>query len=70
MREMEKIMGPILGQEAVVSPYGLGRVTQISDKKFHGNHIFIGVTPYICNYQMKFDPRNVRLVSITVGGNP
>lgn len=51
---------PILGQEAIVPGYGLGRVTEITRDRF-------GVTPYVAGYQMLFDPKNVELVRILKG---
>lgn len=48
----------IIGQEAVVPEYGLGRVTRLSNEG-------IGVTPYIAGYEMIFDPNNVELVPIS-----
>ena len=50
-------MKPIIGQEAVVPGYGLGRVVSI--------HTYnIEVRPYICGYSMVFDADNVKLVKI------
>ena len=51
-------MKPIIGQEAVVPKYGLGRVVDIK------SHNGIEVRPYICNYSMIFDAKNVKLVKI------
>jgi len=50
-------MKPIIGQEAVVPEYGLGRVVSIHS---YG----IEVRPYICDYSMTFDADNVKLVKI------
>ena len=49
---------PIIGQEAVVPGYGLGRVVKIH--KFDQ----IEVHPYVCDYPMVFDEKNVKLVKI------
>ena len=49
---------PVLGQEAIVPGYGLGRITALHD---FGD---ISVTPYVCGYPMKFDKDNVKLVKI------
>lgn len=51
----------VIGQEAVVPKYGLGRVVSFSDK--FPNH-YVEVEPYVAGYAMKFDPKNVRLVEI------
>lgn len=52
---------PILGQEAVVGRYGLGRVVSFMDN-FPVQ--YIEVKPYVCDYAMKFAPDNVDLVPI------
>lgn len=52
---MEK---PILGQEAVVPCYGIGRITNILA---NGD---IEVTPYVCGYPMTFDKNNVMLIKL------
>ncbi len=52
---------PIIGQEAIVHGYGLGRVISFKDKM--PEH-YIEVKPYVSNYSMKFDPKNVKLVEI------
>ena len=52
---------PIIGQEAVVKGYGLGRVISYKDS-FPKQ--YIEVKPYACDYPMKFDHKNVKLVSI------
>ncbi|MCP3686206.1 MAG: hypothetical protein GY861_26465 [bacterium] len=48
----------IIGQEAAVPEYGLGRVISYSGR------MFIEVKPYVCGYVMKFDPKNVRLIKL------
>jgi hypothetical protein len=50
---------PIIGQEAIVPGYGLGRVVSF-DLTFP--HEYIRVRPYICNYEMDFAPHNVELI--------
>lgn len=50
---------PIIGQEAVVPEYGLGRISYISYKENK-----IGVIPHIAGYEMKFDIKNIKLVKI------
>lgn len=57
----------IVGQEAVVPTYGLGRIVSF-DLSTTG-YKFIEVRPYICNYEMKFDPANVKLVKIFYEGD-
>lgn len=54
---------PIIGQEAVVPEYGLGRVVSFKDSI---PEQYIKVKPYIADYPMKFDPKNVQLVKINV----
>lgn len=49
----------IIGQEAIVPEYGLGRVISFSRKEN-----YIEVRPYVCDYKMKFAPENVRLIKI------
>lgn len=58
---------PIIGQEAVVPKYGLGRVVSFSDVM---PDLHIKVRPYINHYIMKFDPTNVRLVEIKLEKKP
>lgn len=56
---------PIIGQEAVVPEYGLGKVISFRNnitERLAPN--FVEVKPYACDYSMKFDPKNVRLVKI------
>lgn len=52
---------PIIGQEAVVPKYGLGRVVSFH---FDPPNSHIEVRPYICGHSMNFDPSNVELVHI------
>ena len=52
---------PVIGQEAVVPEYGLGRVISFRDKE---PARYIEVKPYICGYPMIFDPKNVKLIKI------
>jgi hypothetical protein len=52
---------PIIGQEAIVPEYGVGRVISFENKM---PNTFIEVRPYACDYPMKFDPKNVQLISI------
>ena len=52
---------PILGQEAVVPKYGVGRV--VSFKKDSIND-YIEVKPYISGIPMKFASKNVQLIRI------
>ena len=49
---------PVLGQEAVVPCYGIGRITNILA---NGD---IEVTPYVCGYPMTFDKKNVMLIKL------
>jgi len=51
----------IIGQEAIVPKYGLGRVISFNSKF---PNWYIEVEPYVAKYAMKFDPKNVRLVKI------
>lgn len=56
---------PVIGQEAVVPEHGLGRITAICpERNLDGNPKWIQVRPYVANYDMKFDPHNVRTVEI------
>lgn len=56
---------PIIGQEAVVPEYGLGRITAVCpEKDLEGNPKWIQVKPYVANYDMQFAPHNVRRVEI------
>lgn len=59
---MEKLE-PVIGQEAVVPKYGLGRVTKFALSKYSGRK-FIAVKPYVHNYPIEFDPDNVKLIKI------
>lgn len=52
---------PVIGQEAVVPKYGLGRVISFKDSI---QEQYIEVRPYIMDCPMKFDPKNVKLVKI------
>lgn len=55
----------ILGQEVIVDCHGLGRVTSIGPDFDCGGVVkpkYIGVTPYVANFEMKFDPNNVELI--------
>lgn len=54
---------PIIGQEAVVPNFGLGRVISFKDRM---PEQYIEVKPYICKYGMKFDPKNVQLVKVVL----
>jgi len=54
-----KISDIIIGQEAVVPYYGLGRVLSVTKNG-------IEVKPYVCGYPMIFDPKNVRLVALNI----
>jgi len=58
---MNNFTHPIIGQEAIVPEYGLGRVVSFKDKM---PEQYIRVRPYICGYPMNFDPKNVELVEI------
>jgi len=49
----------ILGQEAIESGYGLGRITSL-DMMPHR----VGFTPYVAGYQMDFDPTNIKPIPI------
>ena len=60
-RHAEEFSRLILGQEAIVPVYGLGRITSFCS--MFPNE-YIGVTPYIAGYAMHFDPQNVELVQI------
>ena len=48
----------IIGQEAVVPGYGLGRIISFTPT-------YIEVTPYISSVPLKFDPCNVKIVPLT-----
>lgn len=53
----------ILGQEVVTGRYGIGHVTEIGPPDRTGltpDPEWIGVTPYVAGYQMKFAPHNVK----------
>ena len=52
---------PVIGQEAVVPQYGLGRVVGFYDKM---PERFIIVEPYVGKNPMNFEPGNVKLVKI------
>ena len=54
---------PIIGQEAIVPKYGLGRVVSFKKNMLEQ---YIEVRPYIIDYPMRFDPKNVTLVKINV----
>ena len=54
-------LNPVIGQEAVVPKYGLGRVISFRNKE---PARYIEVKPYICGYPMLFDPKNVKLTKI------
>lgn len=57
----------VLGQEAIVGKYGLGRVTEIgpTDRtRITNNPEWIGVTPYVAGYQMNFNSSNVELINV------
>lgn len=58
MREIKEV---ILGQEAVVPKYGIGRVVSFRDDF---PHEYIGVKTYADNIERHFDPRNVKLIAI------
>ena len=45
-----------LGQECVVSKYGMGRVTSLEKPGY------IGVTPYVARYEIQFAESNVELI--------
>ena len=47
----------VIGQEAVVPTYGLGRITAITKS-------YIEVEPYIAAYKMQFDPKNVKPIKL------
>jgi len=47
----------ILGEEVLVTGYGLGRVTELPRSDEAGR--WIAVTPYVAGYKMKFAPENV-----------
>jgi hypothetical protein len=59
--EGSRNLQPILGQEAIVPKYGLGRVTSLN---FTMPNIYVGVTPYVAGHELKFAPENVTLVPI------
>lgn len=61
---MKLIHGPILGQEAIVPKYGLGRVIAFDDQ--HEPPRYIEVAPYIREYSMRFAPENVTLIPIRI----
>lgn len=52
---------PIIGQEAVVPEFGLGRVVSF---KNNITEQYIEVRPYVADYPMRFDLKNVQLVKI------
>ena len=49
---------PIIGQEAVVPDFGVGRVISFKPSEY------IEILSYVSGYPMKFDPKNVKLVKI------
>ena len=53
--------GIVIGQEAVVPEFGLGRVISF-------DRGYVEVRPYMLEYPMKFDPINVKLVEIRYQG--
>lgn len=54
---------PIIGQEAVVPNFGLGRVESYKDALLNS---YVEVKPYICGYSMKFSPENVKLIKVNL----
>lgn len=58
---LSSFVHPIIGQEAVVPTYGLGRVISFVDNMPDRG---IEIRPYGAKYIMKFEPENVRLVKI------
>lgn len=56
-KEANIISRVVIGQEAVVPGYGLGRITSITKDA-------IQVEPYIAGYPMDFDPKNVKPVKL------
>lgn len=51
-----------IGREVLTHRYGLGRITEIGPCTGYGGSKFpdwIGVTPYVANYQMNFASHNV-----------
>ncbi len=55
-------MKAYLGQECVVSKYGMGRVTSLEKPGY------IGVTPYVARYEIQFAERDVDLVQPNTSG--
>lgn len=58
----------ILGQEAIVPHFGLGRVTSFGDEESCGNasgFAYIEVTPYAANKPKRFAPEAVSLIDPT-----
>ena len=58
---MKSFIHPVIGQEAVVPRYGLGRVVGFVDRVPDRG---IEIRPYGTRYVMKFEPEDVRLVRI------
>lgn len=58
---MKKLKQPILGQEAVVPTYGLGRITGLD---YAVNNEGVWIRPYVLEYPMKFDRESIKLVKI------
>jgi len=55
--EKIKITDIVIGQEAIVPKYGLGRILEVTKD-------MIAVKPYICDYPMAFDPNNVQVIKL------
>lgn len=58
---MGEVNRPILGQEAIASSYGLGRVISYSDEM---PDIYVEVQTYADGIARKYAPHNVELVEI------
>jgi hypothetical protein len=62
LAERIKLERIVLGREVLVHKHGLGRITEVGPYSGCGGSEFpdwIGVTPYVANYQMNFAPHNV-----------
>lgn len=63
-------MNWILGQEAIHSKYGVGRITEIGPvnrTRITNDPEWIGFTPYVAKYQMNFAPHNLSVIPIYQG---
>lgn len=55
--EKIKITDIVIGQEAIVPKYGLGRILEVTKD-------MIAVKPYTCDFPMTFDFDNVQVIKL------